>query len=97
VEVNQLRVTARLLECDAIRYTPSGVPALNCRLEHESEVMEAGVQRQVKVALKSVSFSLVAEKLAVQEIGSSWSFVGFLANPKNSKQVVFHIQEFDKI
>jgi primosomal replication protein N len=97
VDTNQFCISARLLECDAIRYTPSGVPALNCRLEHTSSVTEAGVLRQVKLSLKCVSFDSVAETLVVQEIGSCWRFDGFLANPKNSKQVVFHIQKFEKI
>jgi primosomal replication protein N len=32
-----------------MRYTPAGLPALNLKLEHESEVKEAGQTRQVKV------------------------------------------------
>lgn len=79
-----------------MRYTPSGVPALNCLLEHASEALEAGQVRQVKAMLKSVSFGSVAERLAQQEIGSSWLFKGFLASPRGTKQLVFHIQEFSQ-
>ena len=96
VEANQLTLTADVAEIEALRYTPSGVPALNCKLEHASEVTEAGQVRQVKALVKSVSFGSVAERLARQDIGSTWSFKGFLATPRGTKQLVFHIQEFAK-
>jgi primosomal replication protein N len=94
---NQFVVTAQIVESSTMRYTPSGVPALNCLLEHASETVEASQVRQVKALLKSVSFGSVAERLAQQEIGSSWLFKGFLASPRGTRQLVFHIQEFAQI
>jgi len=91
---NQLSLTASVLEIEVLRYTPSGVPAVNCRLEHQSEMTEAGQIRQVKAIMKSVAFGAVAEQLARQTIGSSWNFKGFVATPRSAKHVVFHIQEF---
>ena len=92
--VNQLSLTASLIESDALRYTPSGVPALTCRLEHTSTVSEAGQSRQVKASVKAVSLGVIAERLATQDLGSCWQFQGFLASPKGTKQLVYHIQEF---
>ncbi len=77
-----------------MRYTPAGIPALNLRLEHESQVSEAGSQRTVKVVVKAVAFGTLAERLARQAIGSVWRFSGFLANARQGKSLVFHIQEF---
>ncbi|MEN9466760.1 MAG: hypothetical protein RL081_761 [Pseudomonadota bacterium] len=77
-----------------MRYTPAGLPALNLRLEHESEVLEAGGKRVVKVVVKAVAFGTLAERLAKQALGSVWRFNGFLANARQGKTVVFHIQEF---
>ena len=94
--VNQFCLTAGIAEVETLRYTPSGVPALNCKLEHASEVTEAGQVRQVKALVRSVSFGSVAERLALQDIGSSWTFKGFLATPRGTKLLVFHIQEFAK-
>jgi primosomal replication protein N len=91
---NQLILKAIVAEIDALRYTPSGVPALNVRLEHESEITEVGKLRQIKATLKSVTFGSVAERLVCQDIGSGWNFKGFLATPRGAKHVVFHIQEF---
>ncbi len=92
--VNQLSLTASVVEIETLRYTPSGVPALNCQLEHASEVTEAGQIRQVKALVRSVSFGSIAERLATQDIGSHWTFKGFLATPRGTKRLVFHIQEF---
>ena len=94
--VNQLVLTACIAELDALRYTPAGLPALNMRLEHESDIQEAGQTRQVKAAVKAVAFGATAERLVSQAIGSTWKFNGFLATPRNGKHVVFHIQEFQQ-
>ena len=92
--MNQLVLNAGIAEASALRYTPAGLPALDLRLEHESEVSEAGQMRQVKVAIKAVAFGSVAETLRQQAIGSSWRFTGFLATPRNGKHPVLHIQSF---
>ena len=94
--VNQLVLTACIAEIDALRYTPAGLPALNIKLEHESDIQEAGQKRQVKAAIKAVAFGAMAERLVKQAIGSAWRFSGFLATPRNGKHVVFHIQEFQQ-
>jgi len=92
--VNQLVLSACIAEASALRYTPAGLPALDFRLEHESEITEAGQSRQVKVAIKAVAFGSTAETLGKQAIGSSWKFTGFLATPRNGKHPAFHIQSF---
>ncbi len=93
---NQVVLSACIAEAAALRYTPAGLPALDLRLEHESEVSEAGGRRQVKAALKAVAFGPQAETLARQPVGSLWRFAGFLANPRNGKHPVLHIQEFQQ-
>ena len=77
-----------------MRYTPAGVPALNLKLEHSSSVVESGQAREIKAAIKALAFGSLAERLARQAIGSIWRFSGFVASPRNGKNVVFHIQEF---
>ncbi len=94
--MNQVVLTACIAQASVLRYTPAGLPALDFRLEHESELTEAGQQRQVKVAVKAVAFGGVAETLGQQAIGSHWKFTGFLATPRNGKHPVLHIQSFSK-
>jgi primosomal replication protein N len=66
------------------------------KLEHESTVQEMGQTRQVNAAVKAVAFGAIAERLVKQAIGSSWRFTGFLATPRNGKQLVLHVQEFQQ-
>ena len=94
--MNQTRLTASIVEIGAVRLTPAGVPALDARLEHESEVEEGGSSRQVKALLKAVALGAVAERLGRQPIGSAWCFTGFLASPRNAKSVVLHIHAFQQ-
>ncbi|MEO7548232.1 MAG: primosomal replication protein N [Ramlibacter sp.] len=94
--MNQLVLSACIAEASALRYTPAGLPALDCRLEHESEIIEAGQTRQVKAAVRAVAFGSAAETLGKQPIGSLWKFTGFLATPRNGKHPVFHIQQFQQ-
>ena len=93
---NLFVLSAGIAELEALRYTPAGIPALNLKLEHESELQEAGEGRQVKLVMKSVAFAAVAERLIQQGLGSKWRFQGFLASPRNGKGVVFHIQDFSQ-
>ena len=89
-------LTAFIAERETLRYTPAGLSALNLKLEHESEVQEAGQARQVKVAMKSVAFAAVAERLVNQTLGSQWRFKGFLASQRNGKGWCFTFRNFRK-
>lgn len=93
---NHVVLTACIAEIQALRYTPAGLPALDVRLDHESQQQEAGTARKVVATVKAVAFGALAERLARQAPGSSWKFQGFLATPRNSKSVVFHIQEIQQ-
>jgi primosomal replication protein N len=94
--VNQTVLTARIAEASALRHTPAGLTALDRRLVHESETLEAGQKRQVKVELKAVAFGTDAETLARQAIGSGFRFTGFLAAARGGRHPVLHIQSFQQ-
>ena len=99
--VNSFIVTATLAEVKALRYTPAGLPALDLELIHQSEVSDQGKSRQVGLQLRAVAFGVMAEKLRNQAVGSEWQFSGFMAaakaKPTLSKQIVFHIQDFQTV
>ncbi len=95
--MNQIVLTACIAEVSALRYTPVGLPALDLRLEHESDIEEAGQKRQVKASVKTVAIGALAERLVQLPLGSLWRFTGFIASPRNSKNVVLHIQNFQSI
>jgi primosomal replication protein N len=93
--VNTVKLTARIAEASPLRYTPFGTPALNLVLEHESEVEEAGVTRQVKLTIRAVVFGTLAEISAKSELGKLQFFTGFLINVRTSKSLVFHVQSIE--
>jgi primosomal replication protein N len=93
--VNQLVLTACLVEISSLRYTPAGLPALNFSLESDTEVQEMGTKRQVKVSLNALAIGHLAESIGKQALGSVWKFTGFLGAARQGKNVVFHIQEFN--
>ena len=92
--MNHLRLTASVVQVDTLRYTPAGVPALNLVLEHQSEVTEMGLQRQVSLILKAVAFGGDAQTLGKLALNTALEFDGFLTTARNHKGVVLHIQAF---
>jgi len=85
-----------VVQVQSLRYTPAGIPAINIVLEHESQQVELDTPRLVKLQLRAVAFGAQAEILARQGLDSVCEFHGFLANARNGKGVVFHIQDFSK-
>jgi primosomal replication protein N len=92
---NCLTLYASIVEVKPLRYTPSGLPAIDFRIKHESTVIEEGQERQLNAEVKAVAFGQMAESIGKQSVGSAWRFVGFLATPRHGKTVVFHIQELN--
>ena len=90
--MNHVELTACIAELSPLRYTPAGIPAVNLILEHESEILEAGVTRKVKLTVKAVAFGTLAEQTVRLTLGKVFEFTGFLVNVRTSKGVVFHIQ-----
>lgn len=62
--MNTLELSARVLECGAMRHTPAGLPALELLLVHESEVVEAGHPRRVELTISAVALGDLALLLA---------------------------------
>jgi primosomal replication protein N len=95
--VNHVELTACIAEAKPLRYTPAGIPASNFVLEHESEIVEGGVTRQVKLTLRAVAFGTLAEQTIQIPLGTRLKFTGFLINARTSKSVVFHIQACSQV
>ena len=95
--MNHVVLSACIAEVSALRYTPAGLPALDLRLEHESQAQEAGQARQIKANVRAIALGHPAERLSVQKLGSVWRFEGFLGSARNGKYLVFHIQDFQPI
>lgn len=95
--MNRVLITAQIIERQALRYTPAGLPALDLVLQHESEVTEAQLPRKVKLDIKAVAIGEIASQLNRQPVGEPLGFAGFLGAPRNGRGVLLHITELNDI
>jgi len=89
---NRLEITGQIVELDALRYTPAGVPVLGFQLEHRSRQEEAGQLRQVEASLPAKAMGELARLVAGSRLGADVRVTGFLAQ-KSAKirQPVLHV------
>ena len=93
---NRLAFDALLTERGALRYTPAGIPAIECSLRHQSVQAEAGSERRVECELFAVAFGDVARELAARPVGSAMKCEGFLARRyRTGITVALHITHLD--
>lgn len=96
--MNRLQLTASVVEREPVRYTPAGVPIASCTLHHRTEVVEAGIPRQVEMTLAAVAAGAASGKLESTAMGVETLFTGFLAKKnRNARTLVFHITELQDI
>ncbi len=90
--MNKLGLQAEVVQIEALRYTPAGIPLLSIVLHHESEQIEAGMKRKVECKLNAVILGDLA--LKAPKIGAHILAAGFLAKRSlKSTQMVLHIQQ----
>ena len=93
---NRLRLDATLAQRDPLRYTPAGIPAVDCTLQHASTQAEAGGERKVECELHAVAFADVALTLSRTPVGSELRLEGFLARRyRTGVTVAMHITQFE--
>jgi primosomal replication protein N len=89
--VNRLVLSARLVERGPMRCTPAGVPALDLRLLHESELTEDGQSRRISMEIKALAIGAITQAVAALDLGGPAVFAGFLAQARNGRGLLFHI------
>jgi primosomal replication protein N len=93
---NRLTLDATLSARDVLRYTPAGIPAIDCTLSHMSMQAEAGGQRKVECELHAVAFADVAMRLSRMPVGSDLRCEGFLARRyRTGVTVAMHITNLE--
>ena len=72
------------------------MPALNFRIGHASEQVEAGKLRTISLEIEAVALGEVAEKLSRTPLEGEYSFEGFLAlRSRQSRLPVLHVNRFE--
>lgn len=96
--MNRIRLRARLVAREAMRYTPAGMPALDARFRHGGSVIEAGTERSLDFEFDAVALGPVAERLAALPLDADAELDGFVApRSKRSTRLVVHINEYTRI
>lgn len=81
-----------MVERKALRYTPAGVPVVECVIGHQSEQIEAGSPRRVECEIPAIALGDTARWIQDAAPGMSVRLGGFLAaRSKSSKQLRLHV------
>ena len=79
-----------------MRYTPSGVPVSEGRLQHGSAQTESGTERLVEVEIAVLALGEPARWLQAARLGGAVKVTGFLAaRSRNSKTPVLHVNTIE--
>ena len=95
--MNRLVLSATLVARGAVRYTPAGLPAIDCQLQHAGSVTEDGQPRQVSLEIKALAIGALSRSLAALALGSTALFGGFLGSARNGRGLLFHITELTPV
>ncbi|HMS81098.1 MAG TPA: primosomal replication protein N [Burkholderiaceae bacterium] len=94
--MNRVGLTASLLEREAIRYTPAGVPIVGLKLSHRSVQREAGTDRTVEMEISAIAADRMALRIDRIALGTGLKLEGFLApRRRNVKALVLHVTDFE--
>ena len=90
--LNRVELTGTLIERKALRFTPAGVPVMECVIGHCSEQVEAGSPRRVECEIQAVALGDAARWIQDATAGTPMRLTGFLAaRSRNSKQLRLHV------
>ena len=93
---NTVELSGTLVELGALRYTPAGLPAVEFRIRHESELTEAGAQRKVRAEIAALAFDALARQVASAGLGTALRAQGFLAaKSQRSAKLVLHVTDIE--
>ena len=94
--LNRIELAGVLVERQALRFTPAGVPVVEGVLRHQSEQLEAGSPRRVDCEVRLIALAAVARSLQAVEPGAGLVLGGFLAaRSRHGKQLQMHVTKIE--
>jgi len=82
-----------IVEREALRYTPAGLPLVRLRLEHRSKVVEAGAEREVQCTVNAVALGDVALQLPEPHEPGPIAVRGFLCRASlRDERLILHLE-----
>jgi len=95
--LNRVLLSVQVVERSVMRYTPAGLPALDVRLSHASQVVHAGHPRQVSMELHATAIGDTALELDRLALGNQALVTGFLAKQRNGRSIMLHITRIERV
>ncbi len=93
---NRVELSGRIAGLGALRYTPAGMPVAEFCILHESEIVEAGVERKVNAEVDAIAFNIEARQIAGAALDSALKVEGFLcAKSRRSRKLVLHVSKLE--
>ena len=93
---NRISLSGIVVEREALRHTPAGIPILSFRIEHASTQVENSVPRQVEVEIDAMAVGELAQQMNQLRNGQKVGVQGFLAKrSRQSSRIILHINEFE--
>jgi len=87
-----------LVERSITRYSPAGVPVLECRLDHRSTQWEAEAPREVEFEMRALALGGIVAELEALEPGTEVAVRGFLApTRKGARTLLLHITGIERV
>ena len=91
-------MSGEVLQIDALRYTPAGIPLLSFVVRHLSDQTEAGMGRRVECEVNAIIMGELAERNKAIKEGAAVKASGFIARRSlKSTQLVLHIKTLEII
>jgi primosomal replication protein N len=91
-DLNRVELSGVLIEYKALRFTPAGVPVMECVIGHQSEQIEAGGARRIECEIQAIALGEPARRIQQAAPGMSIRASGFLAaRSKHGKHVRLHV------
>ncbi len=93
---NQVELCGDVIEREALRFTPAGIPILTLRVKHESTQIEAKMRRQVQFEIDAIAAGETAQHMDVLQPGQRVRLHGFIATRSRlSTRIVLHVNQFE--
>jgi primosomal replication protein N len=92
--MNRVQLSARIVQRDAMRYTPAGLPVIDLRLAHDSQRQQLGQTRKISMELHATALGDLAGTLMHTTVGSAGDFEGFLIKQRNGRGVMLQIESY---
>jgi primosomal replication protein N len=96
--LNHTVISGLVVQREALRYTPAGLPVLQFQLSHNETVIEAGLERQVAFEINVVLLGDLANMHQHLPISAQLEIEGFIApTRKNAARLTLHGQHIRPI